>query len=354
MRNKIQNERKLIAAWLFVGMVMVFIQIILGGITRLTGSGLSITKWDILMGALPPKNQVEWIDAFDLYKQTPQYQRINIGMSIGDFKFIFFWEFFHRLWARTMGIVFIIPFIYFLVRKSFDRKLIKHLLVVIGFASLAAVFGWVMVASGLIERPWVNAYNLTIHLSIGILLFISLFYTWVDYRGYQKINTAASMPLFTFCIMLVGGVQVFFGGLVSGMKSALSYPNWPKMNGQWIPSIILESGRWNRQNFLLYDKSGFVPALVLFIHRNIAYLLFILIMFFVIKWYQRAGREWVFISLTLLGIIVVQLLLGIFTLLHSIGYIPILYGSLHQATGIILLVFLFYIYLVNKPQYINK
>ena len=153
---------------------MVFIQILLGGITRLTGSGLSITRWEIVTGTIPPLNQVDWNEAFDLYKATPQYQKINEGMSLDRFKFIFFWEYFHRVWARLMGFVFLIPFIIFLVRKSLSQKLIKRLIVVIAIAAAAAVFGWIMVASGLIHRPWVNAYKLTIHLSLGIALILDL------------------------------------------------------------------------------------------------------------------------------------------------------------------------------------
>jgi heme a synthase len=179
MNSHSSTDRKWITTWLFIGVVMVFFQILLGGITRLTGSGLSITRWEIVTGTVPPLNATEWQEAFDLYKETPQYQQINAGMSLSQFKFIFFWEYLHRLWARTMGFVFLFPFIFFLWRRSLSKEILRRLLVVVILAAVAALFGWIMVASGLINRPWVNAYKLTVHLCLGISLFIFLGYTWL-------------------------------------------------------------------------------------------------------------------------------------------------------------------------------
>ncbi len=348
------RDQKLISYWLFIGMAMVFIQILLGGITRLTGSGLSITHWDIVMGSIPPLNSKQWEEAFDLYKITPQYQHINAGMEISEFKFIFFWEYLHRLWARSMSIVFLIPFLFFLSRGSLTRQVIRNLSWVIFFAALAAVFGWIMVASGLIDRPWVNAYKLTIHLTLGILLFLSLFYTWINQKGFEKHNTDPGMRKMILWTLAVTGLQVIFGGFVSGMKSSLSYPTWPMMNKQWIPSLLLDRTHWNIDNFLLYDKSGFMPALVLFVHRNIAYFLLVLFVFLAVKWYKENGIKWRWVSFFLLCSIVVQISLGILTLVNSIGHIPALLGSLHQGVGIITITFLFYLRLVIKPENITK
>lgn len=353
MKTSLNRDQKVISYWLLAGMVMVFIQIILGGVTRLTGSGLSITRWDIVMGSIPPLNSAQWNEAFDLYKNTPQYQRINEGMELHEFKFIFYWEFFHRLWARLMGFVFLIPFLIFWIKKSITRELIRNLARVIFFAGLAAVFGWIMVASGLINRPWVNAYKLTIHLSLGILLFLSLFYTWLQHRGFRRSNIGKGWSKAVIGLLILAGIQIIFGGFVSGMKSALSYPTWPLMGDRWIPSIILDSAHWTSDGFLLYDQSGFMPALVQFIHRNLAYILFILISVFGIKWYSKQTGEWRWITFLLLGIIVVQVSLGILTLLNSKGGIPVLYGSLHQAVGIVFISTLFYLHLVLRRENIN-
>ncbi|MGB4849051.1 MAG: COX15/CtaA family protein [Saprospiraceae bacterium] len=347
------RDQKLITYWLFTGVVMVFVQILLGGITRLTGSGLSITRWDIVMGSIPPLNPAQWEEAFNLYKTTPQYQHINMGMQLGEFKFIFFWEFFHRLWARSMGFVFIIPFVFFLVRRSLSVMVLKNLIRVIVLAGLAAIFGWIMVASGLIERPWVNAYNLTIHLSLGIMLFLSLFYTWLNHRGYEKHDLGSTWHKALVLMLILTSIQVIFGGLMSGMKAALNYPTWPLISGQWIPSLIFDTNKWNSDNFLLYDKSGFMPTLVQFIHRNLAYLLFIGISAFAMKWYRINKGNWRWISFILPGFIVVQISLGILTLVNSIGYIPVVYGSLHQGLGILLITTLFYLHLVLKPENIK-
>ena len=168
---------KVIKIWLSIGIIMVFMQVVFGGITRLTGSGLSITKWEIIIGTVPPLNAAQWEEAFDLYKETPQYQKINQGMEMKQFKFIYFWEFFHRLWARTMGFVFLFPFLYFLFTGKLSKVLIKDLEIVILLAVVVASIGWIMVASGLINRPWVNAYKLTMHLCLALLLFGYLLWT---------------------------------------------------------------------------------------------------------------------------------------------------------------------------------
>ena len=203
---------KKVVLWLFIGLVMVFIQVIVGGITRLTESGLSITKWEVISGTLPPLSENDWVQQFDLYKSTPQYKEINEGMDLDDFKFIYFWEYIHRFWARIMGLVFIVPFLYFLFKGYIDRVLLKNLSVVILFALLAATFGWIMVASGLVERPWVNAYKLSIHLMIAFSVYISLLWTFLCARdanpGFALPSENIKVLLWFVFILLV--LQIFF------------------------------------------------------------------------------------------------------------------------------------------------
>ena len=338
------RDHQRMVTWLWIGMIMVFVQILLGGITRLTGSGLSITRWEIVTGAIPPLNEAQWNQTFELYKDTPQYKKINEGISLSDFKFIFFWEYFHRLWARSMGFVFLIPFCFFLVRRSLSKATMRRLSIVIGFAALAAVFGWVMVASGLKDRPWVNAYNLTVHLSLGIALLIALFNTWLTERGFSKVFITEDIKKLLNTVFVLGIIQIILGGMVSGMKSALNYPTWPLMQKEWIPSIILDGSHWNTNNFLLYDQSGFMPALVQFLHRNTAYLIALLVVLLVFWWRKKNLANTYWMVNVLLGIIVVQVWLGIMTLLNSIGSIPVLYGAFHQGIGIILITFLYYLY----------
>lgn len=344
------GRNKLVAIWLFTGVVMVFVQIMLGGVTRLTGSGLSITRWDIVTGTIPPLNSGEWEAAFELYKQTPQYQHINQGMELSRFKFIYFWEYFHRLWARSMGFVFMLPFLYLLWKRQLSKATIRRLSVVIGIASLAAVFGWIMVASGLVNRPWVNAYKLTIHLSLGISLFVFLTYTWLAERGIEVIEVDRRWRRAIRILIALTIVQICFGGFVSGMKSALQYPTWPDMNGVWIPAIIWDTSHWNSDSLLLYDQSGFMPTLVQVVHRNLAYILAVFVIWFALRWIREQSPAYRWIGFTLLGIIVVQVLLGILVLLHSRGSIPVTYGSLHQGVGILLFTLLIYISIRMKVR----
>ncbi|HSF89814.1 MAG TPA: COX15/CtaA family protein [Saprospiraceae bacterium] len=339
-----------LVAWLAIGLLMVFVQILVGGVTRLTGSGLSITRWEIVTGTIPPLNEVEWEEAFDLYKQTPQYQKINQGMEMSEFKYIFFWEYFHRLWARTMGFVFLIPFLFFVWKGSISKGTLRNLAVVVSLAAAAALFGWIMVASGLVNRPWVNAYKLTIHLGLGISLFIYLFYTFIRERGYIIEHIPAKWVRMMTVLFIVAIVQVCFGGLVSGMKAALNYPTWPMMNGEWIPDILSDAAHWNLDSFLLYDQGGFMAALVQVVHRSLAYFLFISVVWLAIQWIRSLPVKTHWVPYCLVGIIVVQVVLGILVLLGSKGSIPVLFGVLHQGVGILFLTFLFFIRLKFKSQ----
>ena len=348
MKHSKEKDHRLVLTWLFVGLVMVLVQILLGGVTRLTGSGLSITRWDIVTGIIPPLNSEQWRDAFALYQETPQYLKINEGMELSRFKIIYFWEYFHRLWARTMGFVFVIPFVIFLLRGSLRKVTVRRLMVVVGLAALAAVFGWIMVASGLIHRPWVNAYKLTIHLSLGIALFIFLFYTWLKEKGIKPLSVKGNWhkALNSFIILTIA--QISFGGFVSGMKAAMNYPTWPKMNGEWLPTILLDTTHWNFESLLLYDAAGFMPALVQVVHRFLAYGIFIYGIIFLYQWRNIELKKIHWVGHLLVGIIIVQMTLGILTLLGSIGHIPVLTGVLHQCVGILFLTYLFYLKLRSK------
>jgi heme a synthase len=352
IRSVAYNVPKLVRIWLAIGIFMVFMQVIIGGITRLTGSGLSITKWEIITGTLPPLNAADWEIEFDKYKETPQYEKINQGMSMADFKFIFFWEYFHRLWARTMGFVFIIPFFIFLARGWLARQLKFKLLVVVLMAAVVASFGWIMVASGLIERPWVNAYKLTLHLSLALVLFGYLL--WIGFESFlpeKPLITNQSLKQFALVITITICVQIMLGGLMSGMKAGMVYPTWPDMNGKAIPNEVFHNEMWNVDNFVNYDSSIYMPTLVQLLHRSVAYILTgLIIVFFCrtkdtnIQLFKRSVQ-------LLITMLVVQFLLGVFTIVACKGTIPVGLGSLHQGGAIILLsIALFINYLLNQKS----
>ena len=330
--------KKPVRVWLAIGIFMVIMQVVIGGITRLTGSGLSITKWEIVTGTLPPMNETQWNDEFDKYKETPQYQKINDGMSLKSFKFIFFWEYFHRLWARTMGFVFIIPFFIFLRRGWLPKQFVQKLLVVIGLAALVASFGWIMVASGLIHRPWVNAYKLTMHLSLALVLFGYLL--WITYECFQPMKEVIhnqKWKKWAKLITIVICVQIVLGGLMSGMKAGLVAPTWPDMNGEVVSSVVFHKNMWNVENFVNYDTTNFMPMLVQVCHRSVAYLLTILILIFFIKG-RKGSPSPLILGINLMFImLIVQFLLGVFTIINCKGAVPVGLGVLHQAGAIVLL-----------------
>lgn len=336
---------------------MVFIQVVVGGITRLTESGLSITKWEVVSGTLPPMSGEAWQKEFDLYKATPQYKEINEGMSFDDFKFIYFWEYIHRFWARVMGFVFLFPFLWFLYKRKLDNTILKNLALVIILAMLAATFGWIMVASGLIQRPWVNAYKLSLHLMIAFSVFAALFYTYLRAKFVDSDSSPIVSSRDRFIINMVFVVfvlQLFLGGVLSGMKAAVVFPTWPDMHGVYFPDIIFKTQEWNATNFNNYDSNAFMPSLIHFLHRNTAYLLLALggyLSYILYKKYKDITLKKV--SIVLISVLFTQAILGIITVISSVGKIPVLWGVLHQAGALVLLsvlVFLFFILRIKKVQ----
>jgi len=339
---------KSLKVWLFIGLVMILIQIIVGGITRLTGSGLSITQWEIITGTIPPLNENSWNIEFELYKATPQYQKINEGMSLREFKFIYFWEYIHRLWARIMGFVFIIPFILFYRKGFIDFFLFKRLLFLVILAGLTASFGWIMVASGLIERPWVNAYKLTLHLSLAIGTLIYLLWIWSKYAFPEwNFHLSSITRRYSFLILTLVCLQIFIGGILSGIKGSMVYPTWPLMENGLIPNVLLDSAQWNLTNFTLYENSPFLPALIQVIHRWNGYFLYFIGIIFYFN-ILRADPRLKIWAIGFMSILNFQVFLGIYTLINSVGIIPLAPASLHQLFGIILLIWICFLIFKTK------
>ncbi len=331
---KTLKNKGILKIWLWTGLVMVLIQIILGGITRLTGSGLSITRWDLITGIWYPVSETEWNIQFELYKKTPQFAKVNNWMDLERFQFIYFWEYFHRLWARIMGLVFLFPLLFFIVRNYLNRALKIRIAIIFLLAAFVASLGWIMVASGLINYPWVNAYKLAFHLiaAVSLLVYIYLSILFIDEKGiyFNWKKERAIGPLF-FCLLLF--VQIFFGGIMAGMRAALIAPEWPTLLGSYIPREVFQMANYKTYLFSEYELSHTGPLIIQFFHRTLAYLICILLVFFIYRYYTKFKQHLIFLSV-LIGI---QILLGILTLLNSHGAIPIWYASLHQLTGIILL-----------------
>lgn len=344
-----------VAIWLMIGVFMVFMQVVIGGITRLTDSGLSITEWDIVKGTLPPLNEVQWGDAFEKYKThaKTQFNAIHRDMTLSEFKYIYFWEYFHRLWARSMGIVFVFPFLYFWRKKYLPRALMKQLGIVVLMAAVVASFGWIMVASGLNtpDYAWVNAYKLTIHLSLAAILFAYLL--WVCFQVWQpqtEEGHSKRLRKYSWRITYIIILQIVFGGLMSGMKAGLFFNEFPHMQvdaaGQvhWIAEVLKEKHQWTVANLIDYQKNGFAPAVVQLLHRSTAYLLVILIptLFFTVRRMNRSKALNVGNWLLLIAL-AVQVVLGIYTLINCVGKVPATLGVLHQAGGLILLAVMLFV-----------
>ncbi|MEP7259477.1 MAG: COX15/CtaA family protein, partial [Flavitalea sp.] len=228
------------AIWILTGVVMLLIQVALGGITRLTGSGLSITEWNIITGALPPLSEQQWLTEFAKYKQTPQFQLLNIDFTIADFKFIFFWEWLHRFWARLIGIVFITGFVYLVARKKLNREMQKPLLILFLLGALQGAIGWIMVASGLTgDAVYVKPTRLALHFVFALGLIAYAFWFLLQLRIPE--NQKAVNPgirRFTAGMLCLLALQLVFGALMAGHKAATAAPTWPDINGAIFPDDL--------------------------------------------------------------------------------------------------------------------
>lgn len=340
-----------VAIWLLVGIAMIIVQVILGGITRLTGSGLSITEWKPIMGALPPMNQADWNEAFAKYKEISQYKVLNQHFSLQDFKSIFYWEWVHRLWARLIGIAFLIPFIIFLIQKRFKKEMIRPMIILFLLGALQGLVGWIMVQSGVedSELIYVSHYKLAIHfiLALGLLCYV-LWFALQLLVPKDQIFSNRSIHRFSFWLTVALTIQLIYGAFMAGLKAAMVAPTWPMINDQWIPSNLRTYG--NRQFAGLSFLTNH-PLAVHFIHRNLAYL----ITLFIIVWWWKARRikgTVLFLRTRTIPLLLVlaQVILGILTVLNPAHPSSFLWlAAAHQLVAMLLLLSLVWIlFIVRK------
>jgi len=345
-----------VAIWLLVGVFMLMVQIILGGITRLTGSGLSITEWNVITGALPPLNEQQWLTEFHKYQQTPQYRLLNSDFTLSNFKFIFFWEWLHRLWARLMGVVFLIPFLIFLIQRRFSADMIKPLLILFLLGALQGAVGWIMVASGLTgDAVYVKPTRLAVHFIFALILLSYTF--WFALQLLVKRNDFVykkGLKGFTGFIISVLLLQLIYGAFMAGYKAAPAAPTWPDINGEFVPAYI-----FNRPEGL---RSIFQNLIVIqFIHRMLAYVLVVLILAWSVAAF-RFKRSVLFAKARMFPLLLVllQLILGIVTVLNSLKMIPNRWtvfqwmAQMHQLVAMLLLLSLvFNLFLLKKQRGFN-
>lgn len=343
----------IIANWIFLGVAMLIVQVLLGGITRLTGSGLSITEWKPIMGAMPPVSEAEWQQAFTKYQQIAQYKYINQHFALGNFKFIFFWEWFHRLWARLIGVVFLIPFVYFLIKKYFKSWMVTPLVILFLLGALQGAIGWIMVKSGLNDNDvYVNHIRLAAHFMAAMVLigYALVFGLKLVVSPRDRVAQPALLRGAVIITVLVC-IQLIFGAFMAGLKAAAAASTWPDINGMIVPAGTFSTGSF------LYTIAHNKIA-IHFIHRTLAYL----ITFFVIIWWYRART--VSYSATFnkaknlpVFLVIAQVVLGILTVLNSpkitVGKFGVFewLAEMHQLTGMLLLLSLIaVIYIIAKKQ----
>ncbi len=324
--------QKPIAIWLLICCAMVFAMVVVGGVTRLTNSGLSMVEWKPIVGTVPPLSQGDWDELLMKYQETPQYKKVNKGMSVDEFKSIFWWEYFHRLLGRLIGLVFFIPFVYFLVRKKIDRPLGIKLTGIFVLGGVQGLMGWYMVMSGLVNDPHVSQYRLTVHLGLAFIIYAALFWVATGLLSPATRNRKDHDPLQSlrnFAVVLTAliFIMVLSGGFVAGIRAGLAYNTFPLMNGHFIPPEILMLEPWYR-NF--FDNM----ATVQFDHRIIAWLLAILVpvFWFKARKHQSSGSiQWA--CNLLLIMLMIQISLGIATLLLAV---PLPLAASHQAGAMLL------------------
>jgi cytochrome c oxidase assembly protein subunit 15 len=320
------SHHRAVRWWLVTIVVLIAIMALVGGATRLTESGLSIVEWKPVTGTLPPLNQEQWTQAFDAYKAIPQYRELNAGMTLGEFKTIFWWEWTHRLLGRVIGIAFLLPFLWFLWRGVLSADLRLRLWLIFGLGALQGVVGWWMVASGLSERVEVSQYRLATHLMLALLIFSAI--VWTLRRMADRPLSAASsrLKVTSVALLVLTFVQLYLGALLAGLRAGRVYNTWPHIDGALIPStarLFFEEPWWRN----LFDNT----LTVQFEHRMVAYALFALAILHAVDAVRsRAGAIAVSGALWLAAAVTLQAALGILTLLNQV---PVLLGLAHQAVA---------------------
>ena len=336
MENKVL--KKYISLWLIFMFWIIAIIIIVGGLTRLTDSGLSITQWQLFSGIFPPTNEIQWNQYFELYKEIPEYNLQNLSMTLDEFKFIFWWEFIHRLLGRLTGILFFVPLLYFTFKLKFKNILGLYLIFIL--ICFQGFIGWYMVSSGLVDRVDVSHYRLSLHLVLAFIILSLIFWNYLSlqniYLSFKKINK--KIPII---FMLIIFLQIAIGAFVSGMDAGKIYNSWPLMGSSFFPD---DNSIQNLFHLTAFND----PSLVQFMHRTLAYFIFLFFIFIFIKIYKNK-LSGLFTTIKVIGFLLfLQIILGILTLLFGA---QIIIASMHQISSILLVSSsIYFLYLNNSSS----
>lgn len=336
------TDNKVVTGWLAIVCLTILMMIVVGGVTRLTHSGLSMVDWKPIMGFIPPIGEGEWQDTFEAYKQYPEYKQVNKGMSLSEFKGIFYWEYAHRVLGRSIGIIFFLPFMVLLLMGKIERKLVPKLIVALILGGMQGLMGWYMVMSGLVDMPRVSHYRLAAHLVLALIILSYLYWIILDLRETPKVNVPRGFKLLCMGILGVTSVQIIYGAFTAGLRAGLGFNTYPLMDGELIASAAtMMAPFWH--NFF---ENG---AMVQFLHRWIGALLLLLVVVLLgLSMLRSLPRRLVVTCGSLAGVTLVQFLVGVFTLLN---YVPIMLASAHQAVAcLVLLASIFLVYIVHDPE----
>jgi cytochrome c oxidase assembly protein subunit 15 len=352
-QSPLARGQKAVSNWILIGVFMLLIQVVLGGVTRLTGSGLSITKWDIKTHALPPLSESKWITHFEEYRKTPQFRHLNTDFTLQEFKYIFFWEWLHRNWAQLIALVFIVGFIYLIRKKYLKKEMVRPLVILFLLGASQGAVGWIMVLSGLTGGAvYVQPTNLAAHFIFAMVLIIYALWFALQLRiPDTERGNAPVLQRWTFWLIALALIQLIFGALMAGHRAATAAPTWPDINGNMLPDTV-----WNTEHGLLNLIDNKIT--IHFIHRTLAYLLLVLVIIYSIKIFRYRPASPTFRKFGRLPVLLVclQVILGILSLLASNQIIPNRWGAfewmaqLHQVTGMLFLLSLVTMfYLTRRP-----
>ncbi|WP_159019728.1 COX15/CtaA family protein [Algibacter sp. L3A6] len=325
-----KKDNKKVIYWLLTGCLLIFIMVVVGGITRLTHSGLSISSYKLISGTIPPMNDAEWTEAFDLYKQYPEYQKLNNHFNLEDFKDIYFWEWLHRVIGRFIGLVFFLPFLYFLITKQLTKSTIKKAVILLIMGGFQGFLGWYMVKSGLVDNPDVSHFRLSAHLTTAFLTFAYTFWVALDLKFPCRKTVNTSFRNFIRLGLAVLILQIIYGAFVAGLDAGFIHNHWPLMSdGKFMHETVYIEQNPLYKNFI-EGKSG-----VQFVHRMLAYLVAFLL---ISIWYKARKMETTklqnYAVTGLLIMVGVQFLLGVLTLIF---HVPVWLGVAHQVGAFFLL-----------------
>ena len=320
---------KLFSFWLVASLMLVFLIIIIGGLTRLTNSGLSIIEWELFKGVLPPMNTESWYIYFEKYKSIPQYKLLNFNMTIDEFKIIFYWEYIHRLLARFIGLFFLLPLIFFYFSRKINKKYLKICFLIFSLIIFQGLIGWYMVKSGLVNNITVSHYRLALHLSLAIIIISTIFWLLKNINEKKEIiffNFAKNNLPYHFLLIIIF-LQIIVGAFVSGLDAGMIYQTWPLMNQGYFPDDTIFV---NYNNYINFNNR----SLVQFYHRNLAYFIIFYAIILALYIYLNKAKNLYKPFIYLFSVLIFQIFLGIFTLLSGLN---IYLASAHQISSVLLI-----------------